>query len=179
MNVAIRTATIADASELGQVHVGAWRWAYRGLMPDDLLDSLRAESRARGWAAMLGGESDDRGYVVWVAEVDGEIVGFASSSDARDDDVPHRTVELQSIYLLEPYLGRGIGHALLEHAEQEWRDAGYETAVLWELESNERSRTFYERHGWETDGSRKMQQLGGGAEGAVVRYTKLLDSRGS
>lgn len=175
MKVAIRSATIADASELGQVHVEAWRWAYRGVMPDDLLDSLRAESRAKGWEAMLGGESDDRSYAAWVAEADGEIVGFASSSDARDGDVPERSVELQSIYLLEPYLGKGIGHALLEHVERQWRTAGYETAVLWVLESNDRSRTFYERHGWETDGSRKMQQLGGGAEGAVVRYTKLLD----
>jgi GNAT superfamily N-acetyltransferase len=175
MDVKIRSATAADASALGEVHVAAWRWAYRGLMPDDLLDSLRAESRAKGWAAMLDESAADRSHAAWVAEVDGEIVGFASSSDAKDDDVPPGTVELQSIYLLEPYLGKGIGHALLEHAEQEWRDAGYEVAVLWVLESNERSRSFYLRHGWETDGSRTMQQLGGGAEGAVVRYTKLLD----
>lgn len=173
MEPSIRPATSADARDLGEVHVAAWRWAYRGLMPDDLLDSLRAESRAKGWAAMLE-DSADRSYAAWVAEVDGEIVGFASSSNAADDDVPAGTVELLSIYLLEPYLGRGIGHALLEHAEREWRRAGYQTAVLWVLESNERSRSFYAGHGWETDGSRKMQQLGGGAEGAMVRYTKLL-----
>ncbi len=120
-------------------------------------------------------ESDDNDYRVWVAEVDGEIVGFASSSDARDEDVPPGTVELQSIYLLEPFLGKAIGHALLEEAERAWRSDGFRVAVLWVLASNDRSRTFYVRHGWVADGSTKMQQLGSGAEAAVVRYTKLLD----
>lgn len=173
MDVTIRPAVVADAPRLGEVHVQAWRWAYRRLMPDDLLDSLRPESRARAWESWLSEPSVD-GFEAWVAEADGEIVGFASSKEARDDDLPSATAELLTIYLLEPFLGKGLGHAMLTEAEASWRAAGYESAVLWVLESNARTRTFYEDHGWVTDGSTKMQDLGSGEETPVIRYTKAL-----
>ena len=174
MEFSIRPAVVGDASRLGAVHVSAWQWAYRGLMPDDLLDSLRPESRGRAWEAWLGDPSE-HGFEAWVVEVDGEIVGFVSSSDARDGDVPPNSAELLSVYLLEPYLGAGLGHALLTEAEASWRAADYELAVLWVLESNERTRRFYERHGWTTDGSTKAHDLGAGQEDAAIRYTKILN----
>ncbi len=173
MDFSIRPAHADDADRLGEVHVLAWQWAYRGLMPDDLLDSLRPKSRGRAWRSWLEGDAHED-FAAWVAEVDGEIVGFASSSIARDTDLRAHTAELLSIYLLEPFLGAGIGHALLIEVEEAWRAAGYESGALWVLASNDRTRRFYESHGWETDGSTKLQNLGGGEEGEVVRYTKQL-----
>ncbi|NIS34197.1 MAG: GNAT family N-acetyltransferase, partial [Actinobacteria bacterium] len=66
------------------------------------------------------------------------------------------------------------GHALITEAEEHWRQSGYEVAVLWVLESNERTRRFYERHGWVEDGARRMHDLGD-VDRPVVRYTKLLE----
>jgi hypothetical protein len=35
----IRAATEADVPALAQIHVDEWRWAYRGLVPEGLIDS--------------------------------------------------------------------------------------------------------------------------------------------
>lgn len=169
----IRRARPDDATRLGEVHVAAWRWAYKGHMPDDLLESLRPESRVRAWETWLTEPAD--GFAAWVAEIDDEIIGFAASSHARDDDVPDGCAELLMIYLLEEYLGRGIGHELINTAEQHWRNEGYEMAILWVLASNDPTRAFYEREGWSTDGETKDQPLGGDTTRPAVRYTKLLD----
>ncbi len=173
MSFTLRRPTAADAASLGRVHVEAWRWAYRGQMADDLLDSLRPESRAKAWSAWLTNDSESD-FNAWAAEVDGEIIGFAASTKARDEDAPDRCVELTAIYLLEEYLGLGIGHALITEAEQQWRASGYDVAVLWVLESNEGTRRFYEQHGWVADGARRVQDRGAVGR-PVVRYTKLLE----
>ena len=170
----IRRPTTDDAPRLGEVHVAAWQWAYRGQMPDDLLDSLRPESRAKAWNTWLS-EPSSSDFSAWVAEEGGEIIGFAASSRARDDDVPERSAELLMIYLLEDYLGRGIGHQLISAAEAHWRQAGYEMAILWVLESNKATRAFYEREGWVTDGEKKDHPAGSNETRLVVRYSKLLD----
>jgi GNAT superfamily N-acetyltransferase len=143
-------------------------------MPDDLLDSLRPTSRGKAWRAWLTEESSND-FVAWVAEEDGEIVGFAASSRARDDDVSERCAELLMIYLLEDYLGRGIGRQLIGAAEEHWRTAGYDMAILWVLETNSATRAFYEREGWVADGERRDHPAGSNETRPVVRYSKLLD----
>lgn len=173
MTALIRSAEPTDAPRLGEVHVLAWQWAYRGQMPDDLLDSLRPESRAKAWATWLTEESPND-FASWVAEVDGEVVGFAASSRSRDEDVPDQCAELLMIYLLKEHLGTGIGSALLSEAESYWRRQGYELAVLWVLDSNAPTRKFYERHGWQPDGSLRDHPAAGEQQ-VAVRYTKLLD----
>jgi L-amino acid N-acyltransferase YncA len=173
MSFTIRRPVLGDADRLGYVHVEAWRWAYRGQMPDDLLDSLRPESRAKAWQAWLSGKSYTD-FQAWVAEVDGDIIGYAASSEATDDDAPDGTVELLMIYLLKSQLGTGIGHALITAAEEHWRETGYDLAMLWVLATNDRTRDFYERHGWKTDGAKRMQDFGE-VEREVVRYVKSLN----
>ena len=39
----IRLATMADVEALAVLHVRAWQSAYRGLLPDDLLDGISLE----------------------------------------------------------------------------------------------------------------------------------------
>jgi GNAT superfamily N-acetyltransferase len=174
MTAAVRPARPEDAARLGEVHVLAWRWAYEGQMPADLLASLRPKSRAKAWKTWLteGSTSD---FTSWVVEVDGEIVGFTASSQARDEDVPDRCVELLMIYLLKENLGQGLGHLMIETAEAHWREQGYEVGILWVLESSHATRRFYERHGWVTDGAVRDQPVGDGDTRPVVRYTKLFD----
>ncbi len=141
-------------------------------MPDDLLDSLRPEARARLWTNLL--KDPAPGFSAWVVEVDDEIVGFASSDDAGEDDLPPGTVELLAIYLLEPHVGAGLGSLLIDTAEQAWRDAGSTLATLWVLEGNSPTRAFYEQHGWAADGATKMDS-NDATYGTQVRYRKQLD----
>lgn len=173
MSLSIRPAATADADQLGKVHVAAWQWAYRGLMPDDLLDSLRPQARARLWKRWLEDPADK--FSAIVAEIDGEIVGFASSGTSTDDDIPDDAVELLAIYLLQEHVGTGVGSRLLQAIEATWIESGTKFATLWVLEKNTNTRRFYERHGWIAEGGNKSSDPSlGSVSGAQVRYCKEL-----
>ncbi|MGK3204829.1 N-acetyltransferase family protein [Amycolatopsis sp. MEPSY49] len=129
----IRDATVADAPAIGEVHVRSWQAAYAGLIPDDFLSRLSAESRAASWARLIG----DGGRVL-VAEEDGVIAGFAAFGDGR----------LYALYLLPEYWGRGLGRALHDRVVEELPG---DSAVLWVLSTNERAKAFYLRQGWVDD----------------------------
>jgi GNAT superfamily N-acetyltransferase len=67
----------------------------------------------------------------------------------------------------------GIGSALLASAEQAMRDAGFKDALLWVLARNADARAFYERAGWQPDGTEKQEEIGGQPV-TEVRYRKAL-----
>jgi ribosomal protein S18 acetylase RimI-like enzyme len=152
----VRPARVADAAAMGRLHVRAWQAAYRGEMPDDYLDGLRAEDRAAGWERALGVERVRA--AVLVAEQASEVVGFANVGPAQD---PEGAGELYAINLDPDHWGTGAGRALLQTAQAELARLGFEETVLWVLPANARARRFYEIAGWVADGaSRTTEVLG-------------------
>ena len=130
------------------VHVRSWQAAYRGLIPQDYLDSLEADKRLPVWERILG-EAEWPRAGTFVAEDGGEVVGFASICPARDDDAePASAGELAAIYLLPELWGTGLGRELLASGLSALSDAGFGEATLWVLDTNSRARRFYEAAGW-------------------------------
>ena len=80
----VRPATAEDADAIGRVQVETWRVAYRGLMPDEAIAGFDLEGRQRMWREGLAREPRP-GSATFVAELDGEVVGFASVGRSRDD----------------------------------------------------------------------------------------------
>lgn len=97
MEHVIRNASIDDADAIGAVVVRAWQAAYRGIMPDDYLDGLRAEQRAAMWQRVLADLGPDRW--VRVLTVGDELVGFASCGPELADVSDGETGELYAINL--------------------------------------------------------------------------------
>ena len=128
----LRRARAEDANAVADVFVAA----FAGL---DFLPVLHTEAETRRWisATLLPT------HEVWVAERDGQVVGFAALGDAL----------LGHLYVRPDAQGRGIGGALLAKAKER-RPAGFD---LWVFQQNEGARRFYERHGLTcvelTDGS--------------------------
>jgi len=151
----IRSGTVADARAIATVHVASWRWAYRGALPDDLLDDLSVEEREPGWRSVL----DDGATITLVAVRGDHVVGFANGGASRDDDAEASIGEILSIYVTQQEAGAGTGRALLVAIQDGLRGRGFEGATLWVLETNARARTFYERQGWAWDGSRADHQV--------------------
>lgn len=58
----IRRATPDEAPAIADLSVRAWRAAYRGIVPDEVLDQLSVERRATGWrnAIERAATSDER-----------------------------------------------------------------------------------------------------------------------
>lgn len=84
MSVVVRGVERGDSAELAAVHAGAWSAAYRGLMPDALLDGISVEEWQVRWSETLSGEERPP---VRVAVRDGSIVGFCLvATPSRDED---------------------------------------------------------------------------------------------
>jgi L-amino acid N-acyltransferase YncA len=132
----IRAATADDARAIAEIHVAGWRWAYRGLVPDGLLDSLSVERREEMWRAGLARALP--GWALFVAEREGEVLGFVGCGPSGDDDARENTAEVYAIYLQPEVQGTGVGRELFA-----------------------RTRRFYEIAGWRPDGSEKAQDWDG------------------
>ena len=178
----IRDAVVSDADAMGRLHVRAWQHAYRGVMPDAYLDGLRAEERIEMWCAHL--ERPDAPPIL-VAEVAGEIVGFAVvgaaappvvSADGSSEpwlEVPSACGELYAMNLDPGHWGRGIGRALLRRATASLSALGYDEAVLWVVPENVRARSLYESEGWVADGAVRTDEVLG-VTVTDVRYRRVL-----
>ena len=153
----VRRAWVGDAAGIAAVHVASWQRAYRGLMPAELLDSLSVPARTQRWVQNL--ERCAPGAATFVAELDGEVIGFASVGASRDEDADGAG-ELWALYLHPRHWGTGHGHVLHAHAVRALAATGAAEATLWVLTANERARRFYERHGWAADGATKVAVLG-------------------
>jgi len=168
----LRRATGADAQAVAAMHVGAWRTAYRGIVPDPILDEMDVASRARRYSFDRRGHADP---VTWIA-ADGEIViGMVSIGPSRDDDLPELG-EVQALYVEPGRWRSGAGSDLMATAEALLIEAGFREALLWVFRDNDRARRFYEATGWSSDGRSKDVQIGG-REIAEVRYRKRLAGR--
>ena len=156
----VRRATSEDAAALAVVHV-RWQAAYRGLMPQDYLDSLDLARREAGWQRWLGETRSSAAVLAW-EDGSGAVAGFVNVASSRDHDAdPRRVGEVSAIYLLPEHWGRGAGRQLLEAGVAHLADIGCTEATLWVLESNRRARRFYEAGGWRPDGAvRTDESLG-------------------
>jgi GNAT superfamily N-acetyltransferase len=155
--VEVRRAEPNDAPEVARVHVRSWQVAYRGLIADDYLDSLRPEDRA---ARYHFGQIDANAPLTLVATSNGTIAGFATVGPARDEDVDGAG-ELLALYVDPPWWGSGIGRTLVSAARDRLVGAGHAAAVLWVLVGNERAQRFYGIDGWAPDGARRHDEVWG------------------
>jgi ribosomal protein S18 acetylase RimI-like enzyme len=154
MGLLVRRAEPQDAPAVALVHVASWRQAYRGLLPQEYLNSLSVEARTTTWVkafSQLPGQSS----TTLVGELDGQIVGFACVGPSRDDDRDTATAELWGLYLDPAHWGAGHGRTLHTEALDVARASGTTAATLWVLTTNQRARNFYERQGWAADGAEK------------------------
>lgn len=171
--VAIRRARPGDAKAIAHVHVRTWQTAYRDQLPDDLLDSISLQARKESWQGVIDRLPDSR-HRVWVAELEGDLVGFVSTGPTRDEDSdPSTTGEVYAIYVLPSFWGQGIGRTLMHSALEEMRSQGFRDITLWVLKTNARTRRFYETAGWRTDGSMRDEMIGG-VPAREVRYRVAL-----
>ena len=161
----IRAAREADASAIARVQLRGWREAYGGFLDER---AVTAPARhAHRWPAVL------RAAPVWVAEQEGEVVGFAAGGPSRDDDAARGTGELYALYVDPARWGRGVGRALHDRVLAELAGAGLVRATLWVLEEHAAGRRFYEHLGWRAEGGAKRDELGA----RELRYARGLAPR--
>jgi ribosomal protein S18 acetylase RimI-like enzyme len=150
--VRIRRAVADDATAIASVRVDTWRSAYRGLLPDALLDGLDPADGA-GWRRGL--ESLDPTRVAHVADLDGVVVGFATGGRARAAAPPGHAGEIYALYVRDAHQGNGIGRRLLRASAAGLVERGLVPIVIWTLFDNPASRGFYEALGGKVIGEKR------------------------
>jgi GNAT superfamily N-acetyltransferase len=154
----IRVATGADAAEIARVHVASWQVAYRGLMPDSILDNFDVKQRTVRWQEIL---AESRG-TTFVAEADSHIIGFSNLVPSRDPEVNSKAVgELAAIYVHPDHWRTGVGRALLQHTISEATRRSLSAITLWVLQTNSSAISFYRALGFLADGALKTDMLKG------------------
>ncbi len=162
IDVVVRPVRVSDAEALGRVHAKCWHETYDNLISIAVLENISVKRLAElwsGWAAQ--GEE----FVRYAALVDGEIIGFAGSGPARDDEAPAER-ELIFIYLLQEFQGTGTGQKLFDAVVG--KD---EPCYLWVNEDNPRAHRFYERNGFALDGAKHEEPFLGEIV-TEVRFTR-------
>ena len=160
----VRIATVEDAAGIAGVQERGWQAAYRHVFPAEELDR-GGFIHADRWSERL--VRPPAGWSTYVAELDGEVVGFTSVGPSRDET---GIGELYAIYVDPEQWSTGTGRVLIEQAEEQLR-VQYDEVTLWVLEDNPRARQFYERAGWAVDGGRKAEARWG-VRAPEVRYRK-------
>lgn len=168
----LRMAKRKDAAAIARVQVDSWRGAYKDIMPPGILDTLDVDAKTDLWKRLLG----DADHFCFVATIDGNIAGFIAISASPDDDHdPLLVADIGALYVDSEHWRQGIGSKLIFHGLDRLRERGFSKATLWVLEGNEMGRSFYEKHGFASDSSRKVHPRSGLVE---LRYAYELSEIG-
>lgn len=149
--IQVRPATLDDVDDVARIHVRSWQHAYRGQLPDAVLDALDIGEREARWRSNFGAPAQ----VLLLGVRNDRILGFCELYPSRDADAKPATAEITAIYADPEHYRSGTGAALMAAALDEARRRGDRVLTLWVIETNQLSRRFYERHGLRWDGSEK------------------------
>jgi ribosomal protein S18 acetylase RimI-like enzyme len=141
--ITVRPAVPDDAEKIVDIRNTGWREAYAHLLSPEFLAALSTDAE---WLRRAI-ETAERTVTV-VAELDGEVVGFAVATPSAEADAPREWL-LPMIYQYARAHGSGTGQALLDAALAD------RPAYLWTAEDNPRALAFYRRNGFTPDGTRK------------------------
>jgi ribosomal protein S18 acetylase RimI-like enzyme len=168
VTVAVRAATPEDANAIVEVALRAWEEGFRGIVPAEI-DPARTWTRD-GVRARL--TEPDRETDHAVAELDGQVMGYLVLGPSRDRDAPRRAGEIWALYVHPEAWRRGLGRALVQHAQARFRACGFDVLTLWTLAESSSARAFYEACGLVHDGAtQRREALGNPLE---VRYQLSL-----
>lgn len=91
----------------------------------------------------------------WLLEVDGHVVGYLKMNWGLAQTEPQEGggIEIERIYLLKAFQGRGLGRALFDKAMDFARASGSRFIWLGVWENNDRAVAFYTSMGFEITGT--------------------------
>src|SRR5699024_10706298 len=150
----VRPAHVSDAGRIAQIHIAAWRCAYRGIMDDAVLDRLDHDRQTATWATNLADEQTTIENVVVDRSAGGECLGFGGVCAPREtaevlDRLPDSSGlgQLAFINVHPDHFGTGAASVLFDGLENELRAQGWIRAYLMVAEGNDRAMRFYAKKG--------------------------------
>ena len=150
--VTIRLATPGDVDGIARVSALAFGATYPGMVPPEVLREW-IDNAADPWRKAFDDREPDSPWRPWVAVRDGAIIGYATTTPAKDWWLPPPAGagELTNLYLDPDAIGTGVGSALYDRAVADLRARGFNPFVVWAFRDNHRALRFYEGKGLTID----------------------------
>jgi GNAT superfamily N-acetyltransferase len=129
----------------------AFRDAFAADVPENELAAYLAASFT---PESLTAQIEDPLTLFLIAESDGEAIGYASLNPAEPPACVNGPdpVQLERLYLLKRWYGRGVGSLLMRACLSEARKRGYRTMWVSSWEINSRANSFYRKWKFEPIG---------------------------
>ncbi|MBO6902988.1 MAG: GNAT family N-acetyltransferase [Rhizobiaceae bacterium] len=137
LTIDIRMAELQDAHAISAVHHDAWMGAYAGIIPHRALLRMVGRRGLDWWQGAIR-----RAANVIVAEIGGDVVGYATLGRNRARELPQQG-EIYELYLKPEYQGVGLGSRLFRDARNRLAGHGLASTVVWALEDNIGALSFY------------------------------------
>lgn len=154
----IRQAKLEDAESLTDLAYTTF-WDAFADHPKNAPDDLNHYMRQAFSLAQITTELTDPRSVFLLAEIDGELAGYAKLvlDNIEPGITAARPVELNRLYSQQKFLGQGVGQALMEACFARARTENCDVMWLGVWEYNPRAQRFYEKNGFHVVGKHVFQ----------------------
>lgn len=179
--IRIRRARVEDAAGIAKVHVQSWNETYPGIIPQDIIDGMSVEAKCAEWAINLLEGPPHHRFTFVAVDPEDSVVGFAAGGALRKnlfagDESLQKSLEaydgeLQAIYMLRDFHGRGLGRRLFSEVSNELVRRGHRNLLVRVLKDNP-TRGFYERMGGTLVGMNRIK-IGEWLEELIYGWEKL------
>ena len=173
INLNIRRGTIEDAEMLAPLAVKIFNDTFAD-NPLNKPDDMRAYITEFLSVEAFNRDLANKNSIFFIAETERKIIGYAklverSTEDCVSDENP---IELNKLYILHEFQGKGIAQVLMEKCFAEAERKNYQTMWLGVWEFNFRAQKFYEKLGFKQIGTH-IFQLGSDPQTDWIMKKKL------
>ena len=169
MSVEYRMATAADAEALAELGARTFTDTFGHLYQPSDLEIFLQNHLPENWQKELS----DPAFEVRVAEQDGRPVGYAKLGPPHLPFEPRgEAAELRQLYVIEEMKGQGVAKALMDWVIDRARRRRADHLYLSVFIDNHRARRFYEKYGFEPEGTYAFM-VGTHADEDIVMRLKL------
>lgn len=155
MDIIYRKADLSDAKKLSILYKQVYIQTY-GVegVSDEFANFITKQFAVERLESIIANHPDN----IIVAAYKNNLVGVAEIEFNKQSPVGNITApELNKLYILEWFCGKGIGHQLLKEVERTVVSKGIHQIWLWVLETNERAIAFYKKNQYNGIGNASFQ----------------------
>lgn len=150
MTVDYRMAAADDAAALAELGARTFTSTFGHLYQPSDLEIFLQNHTPENWEKEL----QDPAFEVRVAEQGGRMVGYVKLGPPHLPFEPRgEAAELRQLYVVEEMKGQGVADALIKWVIDRARDKRADYLYLSVFTENHRARRFYEKYGFEMEGT--------------------------